>query len=289
MEESAPETLGERATSFSFAFHMVRDLAAQLGNAAHPQLVPGAGAHGVPEGLVLAQVAHGAARQGAKRAGVEVGARLQDGELGAQPLQLRVRDAHAPCSAWPVDSGASPAFRRSSMSTARRRCGMTMRSADDEAHVEGLEELGVGDAFFLAADDVVGDAVVAAQHHGGHEAQELLGLYVERAGLVAARVEGEEALDLQVAGLEDARVHALAKGAEFCQAVGHRLRAPGREERAKCLPGSDSVKSHTEARRTRRRRWDNRGYQGHGYGIARALGTRRAAGPFTIRLRPSRR
>jgi len=116
-------------------------------------------------------------------------------------------------------------------------------AADDQPHVEGLEELVVGDALFLAADDVVGDAVVAAQHHRRDQAEQLLGLHVECAGLVAAGVEREEALDLEVAGLQDALVHALAEPAEFFQAVRHR-RSPsgGCKEPRKLRGRSDSVK-----------------------------------------------
>src|SRR5690606_7822089 len=60
------------------------------------------------------------------------------------------------------------------------------RAADDEADGEGLEELLVGDALLGAADEVVGDAIVAAEYEGGDEAEELLGTGGERAVLVGA-------------------------------------------------------------------------------------------------------
>ena len=47
-------------------------------------------------------------------------------------------------------------------------------AADDEADGEGLEEFFVGQAGFDAADEVVGDAVVAAEDERGDEAEELL-------------------------------------------------------------------------------------------------------------------
>src|SRR5690606_24241058 len=91
------------------------------------------------------------------------------------------------------------------------------RSADDQADGEGFEEFVVGDAFLDAAEDVVRDAVVAAEDEGGDEAEQLLCPRGQGAVLVDAGVEGEEALDVEVAGLEDALVHALAERAELFQ------------------------------------------------------------------------
>ena len=95
------------------------------------------------------------------------------------------------------------------------------RSPDHQRHVEGLEELVAGDAFLAAAHDVIGDAVVAAQHQRGHEPEQLLGLHRQRAFLVGPRVEREEALDLEVAALVDAGVHLLAEFTELGQPIAH--------------------------------------------------------------------
>src|SRR5690606_27350271 len=91
-------------------------------------------------------------------------------------------------------------------------------AADDEADGEGLEELLVGEAELGAADEVVGDAVVAAEDEGGDEAEELLGGSVEGAVLVDAGVEGPEAADLEIALVEDALVQLLAEVVEVFEA-----------------------------------------------------------------------
>jgi len=87
---------------------------------------------------------------------------------------------------------------------------MTMLS-HDEANAERLEHLVARHAFFGAAHDVVGDAVVAAQHERSHEAEQFLGLHVERAAFVGAAIEVEEPVDDEIVLAEDARVHALAE------------------------------------------------------------------------------
>src|SRR5690606_5336324 len=91
-------------------------------------------------------------------------------------------------------------------------------AADDEGDGEGLEELLVGEAELGAADEVVGDAVVAAEDERGDEAEELLGGGVEGSILVDAGVEGPEAADLEVALVEDALVQLLAEAMEVFEA-----------------------------------------------------------------------
>ena len=49
---------------------------------------------------------------------------------------------------------------------------------------------------------MVGDAVVAAEDGGSYQAEEFLGLGAERAGLVGLMIEGEEALDAEMAAGE---------------------------------------------------------------------------------------
>jgi len=58
-------------------------------------------------------------------------------------------------------------------------------------------ELLRGRAFLLAADRVVEDAVVAAEHQGGDEAQEFLGLGVQGPRPIGLPVQAEKALDLE--------------------------------------------------------------------------------------------
>src|SRR4029077_14282838 len=68
-------------------------------------------------------------------------------------------------------------------------------AADDEGDIEGVDDLVAFPAFFAAAHQMVGDALVAAQHGAGHQAEKLLGLGAEWAGFVGLMVEREEALD----------------------------------------------------------------------------------------------
>src|SRR5688572_6531470 len=92
------------------------------------------------------------------------------------------------------------------------------RPADDEADGQSLCDLGVGEPLLGAADEVVGDAVVAAEYEGGDEAEQLLRRCRQGTVLVDAGVEGEEAADVEVVRLEDAVVHAFAECAVFLQA-----------------------------------------------------------------------
>jgi hypothetical protein len=84
-------------------------------------------------------------------------------------------------------------------------------AADHQADRERLEHLVAVDAGLLALGHVVADAVVAAQHHRGHQAEQLLGLHVQRAGLVGLGVEREEPAHHLVGLGQDALVHALAE------------------------------------------------------------------------------
>src|SRR5690606_18407660 len=93
-------------------------------------------------------------------------------------------------------------------------------AAHPEAVGERLEELLVREAQLGAADEVVRDAVVAAEDEGCDEAEELLGPGVEGPVLVDAGVEGPEAADLEVALLEDALVELLAEAVELFETHG---------------------------------------------------------------------
>ena len=76
-------------------------------------------------------------------------------------------------------------------------------AADNQGHIEGVDDLGAVPARLGALDDVVGDAVVATEHSGGDQAQQFLGLGVECAGFVGLVVEGKEAFDAEVTAVED--------------------------------------------------------------------------------------
>lgn len=88
-------------------------------------------------------------------------------------------------------------------------------AADDEADAHGFEYFVARDTFFAAPDDVIRDAIIAAQHEGSDQSQQFLGLHVERATFVGPSVEIEEPIDDEIVLAEDARVHALAELTEF--------------------------------------------------------------------------
>src|SRR5712692_6439427 len=94
------------------------------------------------------------------------------------------------------------------------------RAANDERDVKSVDDFVAVPAFFAAADKMVGDAIVAAEHSGSDEAEELLGFSAERARLVGLVVEGEEAFDAEMAAGEDFLVEVGAKFLEVVE-VGH--------------------------------------------------------------------
>ena len=94
-------------------------------------------------------------------------------------------------------------------------------AADDQAHGERFLELGRGHAALGALDDVVADAVVAAQHQRGDEAEQLFGLGGQRAVLVRFTVEAEETLDHPVVAGQNALVGRNALGLELVEGFGH--------------------------------------------------------------------
>src|SRR2546430_6709409 len=95
------------------------------------------------------------------------------------------------------------------------------RAANDQRHVERIDHFFALPAFFAAADQVIGDAVVAAQHRGGDQPEQFLALGTERAGFVGLVVESEEALDAEVTAAEEFLVQVGAKLLEIFQAIGH--------------------------------------------------------------------
>ena len=110
-------------------------------------------------------------------------------------------------------------------------------AADDEGDVEGVHDLVALPAFFATAHEVVGDAVVATQNGAGDQAEEFLGLGAERAGLIGLMVEGEEALDAEMAAAEDLFVEIGAKFLEVVETVGHGSSGLGFCHSGECLEG----------------------------------------------------
>ena len=105
-------------------------------------------------------------------------------------------------------------------------------AADNESDVEGVDDLVALPAFFTATDQVVGDAIVAAENGAGDEAEEFFGLGAEGSGFVGLMVEREKALDAKVAAAEDLFIEVGAKFLEVVETVGHGcscLRQAGRD------------------------------------------------------------
>ena len=94
-------------------------------------------------------------------------------------------------------------------------------SADDQRDIERVDDFIPLPAFFATAHKVVGDAIVAAENRAGNQAEEFLGFGTERAGLVGLMVEGEEALDAEMAAAEDLFIQVGAKFLEIVETVGH--------------------------------------------------------------------
>jgi len=85
------------------------------------------------------------------------------------------------------------------------------RATDNQADGEALENLGTGDALLGTPGEMIRDAVITPQHQGSDEAEQLLGLDVERAGLVGAGVERKEAVDDEVPFIENLDVQTRAE------------------------------------------------------------------------------
>ena len=94
-------------------------------------------------------------------------------------------------------------------------------ATNDEGDVEGIDDLIALPALFAAAQEMVSDAIVAAKNGAGDQAEEFLGLSAERAGLIGLMVEGEEALDAEMAAAEDFFIEVGAKFLEVVEMVGH--------------------------------------------------------------------
>ena len=85
------------------------------------------------------------------------------------------------------------------------------RATDNQADGEALENLGTGDALLGAAGEMIRDAVITPQHQRSDEAEQLLGLDVERAGLVGTGIERKEAVDDEVPFIENLDVQTRAE------------------------------------------------------------------------------
>jgi len=77
------------------------------------------------------------------------------------------------------------------------------RAANDQRHVERVDHFLALPPFFAAADQVVSDAVIAAQHRGGDQPEQFLCFGAERAGFVGLWSRAKKRLIAEVAAAED--------------------------------------------------------------------------------------
>jgi len=85
------------------------------------------------------------------------------------------------------------------------------RTTDNQADGEALEDLRSGDALLGTAGEMIRDAVITPQHQRSDESEQLLGLDVERAGLVGPGVEREKTVDDEVPFIENLDVQTRAE------------------------------------------------------------------------------
>jgi hypothetical protein len=94
-------------------------------------------------------------------------------------------------------------------------------TAYDQGNVQGVDYLSAAPANFTTANQVIGNAIIAAEDGGGDQAEELLGSAVERTGFVGLVIQSEEALDAEVAAIEDFVVEFGAGFLEIVERVRH--------------------------------------------------------------------
>lgn len=94
-------------------------------------------------------------------------------------------------------------------------------AADNQGGVQGVDDFFALPAFFAAADEMVGDAIVAAEDGGGDETKKLFRFCIESARFVSLMIEGEEAFDAEVATIENLFVEVGAEFLKIVEAIGH--------------------------------------------------------------------
>src|SRR5690242_16535152 len=94
-------------------------------------------------------------------------------------------------------------------------------ATDDQGYVQRVNHFLTLPAFFRAADEMIGDAIVAAENGGGNQAQQLFGLRAKGSGFVGLMIEGEKSFQAEMAAIEDFFVQAGAKLLKIFEAVRH--------------------------------------------------------------------
>lgn len=99
--------------------------------------------------------------------------------------------------------------------------GNSNRTTHHERHAERVDDFFAVPTLFGGADQVIGDAIVAAQHCAGDQTEQFLGLGSERAGLVGLMVQRKEAFNAEVAAAKNLLVKLGACFLEISKAVRH--------------------------------------------------------------------
>src|SRR3546814_4855686 len=94
-------------------------------------------------------------------------------------------------------------------------------AAHHQADAEYFKQFVAAHARSVALRHVVADAVIATQYQRGHQAEHLLGLEVERAGLVGLRVQRKKPPHHLIVLAQDALVHPLPECGELGQTIAH--------------------------------------------------------------------
>src|SRR3989442_4970741 len=94
-------------------------------------------------------------------------------------------------------------------------------AANDQRYVQRVDHFFALPALFAAADEVIGDAVIAAQHGGSHQPEQFFLLGAQRARFVGLVVKSKEAFDAEMAAAENFLVQVSAKSLKIFQAIGH--------------------------------------------------------------------
>ncbi len=88
-------------------------------------------------------------------------------------------------------------------------------TADHVGDRKNFKNLVGGDAKIVAFAEVIFNAIIAAQYHGGHEAEHFFGTHIECTFLISLIVEAPKSFDDFVVVRQNAIVHAGAVIIEF--------------------------------------------------------------------------
>jgi len=95
------------------------------------------------------------------------------------------------------------------------------RAADDQCDIECVNDFFTLPAFLPAANEMIRDAIVAAENGGRDEAHKFLRFRAEGAWLVGLMIESEEALHAEVAAIQDFLVQVGARFLKIVETVCH--------------------------------------------------------------------